>query len=96
MPTLKKFLACILLEQSFVSDWCLKIINHQVKDRKNLFLSIACEGSKSSILLCVSDIKRRGNDDLPMVHAQGSYERDTWHRRRHDFEDIPKSGDRLG
>lgn len=50
MPTLQELLAGILLEESFVGDGTVEVINHQLEDRFNLFLSVSRIVSECSIL----------------------------------------------
>lgn len=48
--TFQELLARILLEESFMSDRSLKIVNHEVEDRSDLFLAIPSELSQGRVL----------------------------------------------
>jgi hypothetical protein len=50
MLTLQELLASILLEEGFVGDRAVQVVNHQLEDRLNLLLGVSRVVSKSSIL----------------------------------------------
>ncbi len=48
--TFEKLLACVLLEEGFVGDGSVKVVDHQLKDGRYLFFSVARVVGESSIL----------------------------------------------
>ena len=38
--TFKELLACVLLKEGFMHNWLMKVVNHQLEDRLNLFLGV--------------------------------------------------------
>lgn len=51
MFTFEESLACVFLEESFMSDWASQIIDHKLKDWFNFFLTVASIVSKGCILI---------------------------------------------
>lgn len=37
-PTFEELLACVLLEERFVTHWTTQVVNHQFENRLDLFL----------------------------------------------------------
>lgn len=49
--TFEESLACVFLEESFMGDWASQIIDHELKDWFNFFLTVASIVSKGCILI---------------------------------------------
>lgn len=49
-PTFQEFLACVLLEECFMLDRFVKIIDHELEHGLNLFFRVARVVSKSCVL----------------------------------------------
>ena len=48
--TFKELLACVLLEECFVENRAVEIVNHKLEDRLNLFFRVAGVMCESRIL----------------------------------------------
>lgn len=54
MLTFEELLAGILLEQRLVRHWCLEVVDHKVKDRSDVFLTVPSELGERRVLDVVS------------------------------------------
>lgn len=76
--TLKELLACILLEEGFMSNGTSKVIDHQLEDRLDFLLSIAGIVAQGGILCLLTLIN--GNDtrqNIPIHLSRESCGQDT-------------------
>lgn len=55
-PTLEEFLACILLEECFMEDRAVKVVDHQPEHRLDVFFIVSRIVSKCGVLGAVSTV----------------------------------------
>ncbi len=87
--TFHKLLACVLLEEGFVSDRTVKVIEHQQQDRPNLLFGVAGVVCKRGVLRkCKQDVARSRTEDLPILPCPQPVVRGTWQLQRFGLRGI--------